>query len=229
MLWHKGWLETRFRMLFAAGFMGVILTLQYSQRASPQGVRGIVQFSIPSFVAGVCAMLAGAGITTQPTLRVSKGIHGSTLFTLSLPVSRFRLLAVRASIGWLEAIVVIGAFCFESWLLSPALRGMATGADMFRHAGALAGCASAIYCLSVLLGTLVDDQVRVWCTLMATGVLWWLSGRGTLPAFADIIRGMSKGSPLIAHTMPWSTMGFSVGVAAVLLFVALKVVQAREY
>jgi hypothetical protein len=229
MLWRKGWLETRFRLLFAAVFMGLILTLQYSQRASPQGVRGIVQFSIPSFVAAVCAMLAGSGVTTQPTLLVSRGIHGSTLFTLSLPVSRFRLLAVRTSIGWLEAIAVIGAFCFESWLLSPALREMATAADMFRHAGALAGCAFAIYCFSVLLATLVDDQVRVWCTLMATGVLWWLSARGALPAFADIIRGMSKGSPLIAHTMPWSAMGFSVGLAAVLFFAALKVAQAREY
>jgi hypothetical protein len=47
-------------------------------------------------------------VTTQPSLVASKGIHGSTLFTLSLPVSRLRLMSVRAAIGWLEGAGVIG-------------------------------------------------------------------------------------------------------------------------
>jgi hypothetical protein len=229
MLWHKGWLETRFRLLFIVAYMGLGLIFQYSHRDSPQGMRGFVQFMIPIFVVMACAMLAGAGVTTQPTLAVSKGIHVSTLFTLSLPVSRFRLLAVRASIGWLEGIGVIGAFCYELWFLSPALRAMATPTDMFKFAGTLVACSSAIYCLSVLLATLVDDQVRVWCTLMGSGMLWWLSAHTPLPAFTDIFRVMSKGSPLISHTMPWNAMGFSVALAAVLFFAALKIVQAREY
>jgi hypothetical protein len=40
---------------------------------------------------------------------------------------------------------------------------------------------------------------------------------------------MGRGSPLITHTMPWNAILFSVLLAAVLFFAALKVVRAREY
>jgi hypothetical protein len=229
MLWHKGWLETRFRLLFALAFVGIFLTFQYSVRNSPQGILGIVQFSIPAVLTMVCSLLAGAGIATQPTLAVSKGIHGSTLFTLSLPVSRLRLLAVRASVGWLEGGAVIAANCCALWLSSPALRAMATAGEMFKYAGTLVACASAIYCLSVLLGTFLDDQVRVWCTMMACAVLWWVSSHLPLPGFADIFHAMGRGSPLIAHTVPWNAIAFSLGSAAVLFVAALKIAKSREY
>jgi hypothetical protein len=40
---------------------------------------------------------------------------------------------------------------------------------------------------------------------------------------------MGKGSPLITHTTPWNAILFSVLLAAVLFFAALKVLRAREY
>ncbi len=40
---------------------------------------------------------------------------------------------------------------------------------------------------------------------------------------------MGDGSPQVAHTMPWTAMAFSIGLAAILFFAALKIVQAREY
>jgi hypothetical protein len=229
MLWHKGWLETRFRLFFTIVLMGFILVLQFSRGTTPQGIRAIVQFSYPVFMVMICAMLAGAGIVTQPTLAVSKGIHGSTLFTLSLPVSRFRLLGVRAAIGWLEGAGLMAAFCCVFWFLSPTLRGMETSADLFKYMVTLVACTSAIYFLSVLLGTFLDDQWRVWGTMIACSVYWWLCAHTGLPAFADIFRGMGKDSPLIAHTMPWNTIGFSLVVAVGLFFAALKIVKAREY
>jgi hypothetical protein len=107
MLWHKGWMETRFRLLFTVGFTTLILVLQYSVRtaAPTPGAKspalGLVMFSNPTLVLMVCALLGGAGIVTQPSLQATKGLHGSTLFTLSLPVSRLRLLASgQVSDGW---------------------------------------------------------------------------------------------------------------------------------
>ena len=235
MLWHKGWMETRFRLLFTLGFTTVILVLQYSVRtAAPlPGAKnpalGLVMLSNPTLVLMVCSMLGGAGIVTQPSLQASKGLHGSTLFTLTLPVSRLRLLAVRAGIGWLEGAGVIGALCCGMWLVSPAFRAMATPVEMLEYAGTLIACASALYCLSVLLATFLDDQWRAWGTMIASAALWWLSSHTPLPASADIFRAMAKGSPLIAHTMPWTAMAFSLGLAAILFFAALKVVQTREY
>jgi hypothetical protein len=235
MLWHKAWLETRFRLLFTLGFMVLLLVFTYSSRtaAPAAGARspivGIVLFSNPTFVVMACAMLAGAGIATQPSLQATKGLHGSTLFTLSLPVSRLRLLAVRAGFGWLEMAGAIGALCCGMWFASSQLRGTATALDMFDYGGTLIACASGLYTLSVLLATFLDDQWRVWGTMIGSAALWWLSTHTPLPASMNIFRAMGEGSPLVAHTMPWLAMTFSLGLAAILLFAAFRVVQHREY
>jgi hypothetical protein len=229
MLWYKGWLETRFRLLFISALMGFIVFFQYSHGTTPQSVHGIVLVSNPLLVLMAFTMLAGAGVVTQPTMAVSKGIHGSTLFTLSLPVSRLRLLGVRAGIGWLEAITMTVVFCCAFWFLSPALRTMATPANMFSYAATLVACSSPIYFLSVLLATFLDDQWRTWGTMMTTLAFWWLSFHTKFPASVDIVHGMGINSPLIAHTTPWNALGFSVVLAVVLFCVALRIVKAREY
>jgi hypothetical protein len=229
MLWHKGWLETRYRLLFALGFVGLFQGLQYRNGATPQSIFAFVQFTVPVLVVMTYSLLGGAGIATQPSLVASKGIHGSTLFTLSLPVSRLRLMSVRAAIGWLEGIGVIGVLCCTLWLLCPALRAMVGPGTMIQYAATLIACGSAIYFVSVLLGTFFDDQWRTWGTMLTSGGLWWLSTHTGLPAYLDIFGGMGKGSPLITHTMPWNAILFSMLLAAVLFLAALKVLRAREY
>jgi len=235
MLWYKAWLETRFRLLFVLAMMGFLLVFTYSDRnATPvPGARspifGIAMFSIPSFVVVICTMLAGAGIATQPSLQATKGLHGSTLFTLSLPVSRIRLLAVRAGLGWLEMTGVIGTFCGGIWLASSQLRGLVTVVEMFEYAETLIACASVLYFLSVMMATFLDDQWRIWGTLMSAAALWWLSTHTPLPASMNIFRAMGEGSPLQAHTMPWLAMTFALALAAIVFCVAFKVVQHREY
>ena len=229
MLWHKGWLETRYRLLFALGFVAFFLILQHKPATTQQGIFAFAQFSTPVFVVMICALLAGAGVVTQPSFVASKGIHGSTLFTLSLPVSRLRLMSVRAGIGWLEGMGVIGVLCCGLWLLSPAIRAMVGPGVMLQYGVALIGCSSAIYALSVLLGTFLDEQWRTWGTMLISVGLWWLSAHTSLPVFLDIFRAMGKGSPLMAHTMPWNAIGFSLLLAVVLFFAALRVVRAREY
>jgi hypothetical protein len=229
MLWHKGWLETRFRLLFALFMVTILLAMGIRPMATQQGVTGDVLYSCPVLVVMACALLAGAGVTTQPSFVVTKGIHGSTLFTLSLPVSRLRLLSIRALVGWLEAAGVLGALCGALWLLSPALRVMATPGLMLEYLATLIGCSVAVYFLSVLLGTMLDEQWRTWGTMLVCAGLWWLSAHALLPSFVDIFRGMGRASPILAHTMPWSAIVFSV-LAAIALFVAsAKILEAREY
>lgn len=235
MFWYKGWLETRFKLLFLVGFATFLLFFQHSvlNAATPPGGRnpalGFVLFSTPSLVLMLCAILGGAGIATQPSFQPAKGLHGSMLFTLSLPVSRLRLLAIRATIGWLEVAGVVVALCCGMWLVSPLFRTMSTFAEMMAYAGTLIGCASAFYCLSVLLATFLDDQWRAWGTMLASVALWWVSAHAPVPASANIFHAMREGSPLLAHTVPWSAMAFSFGLAAILFFAATKVVQTREY
>jgi hypothetical protein len=239
MLWdtlaYKSWLETRWRLLFVLCMMGgfMIMFRIAGAKPMPPGGRsaafGYIVFSLPGIVVTTSGFLAGAGIATQPGLQATKGLHGSTMFTLSLPASRFQLLAVRSGLGWLEMASAIGVQCFGMRFGLPFLKGTGTSAEMLEFAGTLLACASAIYFLSVLLATFLDEPWRVWGTLIGCGLLWWLPSHAHLPVFVDIFRAMGEASPLIAHTMPWAAMTFSLALAAALFFAALKVVQAREY
>src|SRR6185437_10073754 len=108
MLWYKGWLETRIRVAFLFGFICLIVGMQNWARQAASGApnKGAVLSSIytlvPMQMLITAAVLGAAGIATQASFAASKGLHGSTLYTLSLPVKRTRLVLTRAAIGWVE-------------------------------------------------------------------------------------------------------------------------------
>jgi hypothetical protein len=139
------------------------------------------------------------------------------------------LLTVRAGIGWLEMAVAILAWCCGLWL-TLRLAGSVSAADMLEYVVALIVCASSLYFLSVLLGTFLDDQWRMYTTAMATGTLWMLGTFVRLPKSANIVQAiMGESSPLVSHAMPWMPMLFSLVLAAVFFLAALKIAQLREY
>jgi len=223
MLCYKGWLETRFKLLFTLGFVCLNLSMMhsYSSNIKTSVLLFMVTLMSQMMVMLACGMLAGAGINTQPTFQAAKGLHGSTLFTLSLPVSRLRLLTVRACIGWLESVGFSAAFCCAMWFASPLLRAKVAPFDLFKYALTLIVCSSAIYLLSVLLATFLDEIWRIWGTMIAAVALGWLSVHTYLPASFDFVRAIGKNSPLYTHTMPWSAMAFSLDMSATFFYDAL--------
>ena len=229
MLWRKGWLETRLRLLFAMVIV-VAMMVQFSPIGlkAEFGVQGATQGGLVVAVL-LSILLAGAGVATQPAFQAIKGLHESTFFTLSLPVSRFRLLTVRAGLGWLEMAGLISVMCSLFWILFPALRATTSPAEMFSHAVVLTACATGFYSTNVLLASFLEDPWLVPASGMAFGALWLLFNYAPLPASMNIFRAMSGGSPLVAHTMPWLAIAFSLGLASITFFAALKVVRSREY
>jgi hypothetical protein len=234
MIWYKAWLETQFRLLLAVGFLLFFLCFFYLTRANapaaanPVAGANAVGLLALSQMAVICTWLGGAGIATQPAFQASKGLYGSTQYTLSLPVSRFRLLAVRAGVGWLEMAAYFGALCCGMRLVLPRTTG--TPVEMFECAVTLVACAATPYFLSVLLAAFLEEQARMVGTMIAFPALWALSSFAPLPASVDIVRAiMGDRSPLITHTLPWAAIVFSLGLSAILFFAALKIVHAREY
>ena len=65
-------------------------------------------------------MLAGAGIKTKLGFQQIKGMHGSMHYTLSMPVTRTRLLAVRVAVGLAEAPGLHLLMCSIFWSMIPA-------------------------------------------------------------------------------------------------------------
>jgi hypothetical protein len=100
---------------------------------------------------------------------------------------------------------------------------------MAEDAGVLIVCGSVVYFLSVVLATFLEDQWRIWATMLAVGAMFWLSVKFSLPAGVDVIKAMGRGSPLLAHTLPWGAMGFAAGLSAALFGVAVTIARMREY
>ena len=227
MLWYKGWLETRFRLVLVFFIITCIfMPMAYgSSKVAARGVIGMAAIAVWL----LCVFLGAAGIVTQQSLQAVKGLHGSTLFTLTLPVSRLRLLAVRAGLGWLEMAAGIAVLCCGWWFLFPVLRAAATTREMAEFAVVLITCGSFFYGITVLLATFLDDLWRVWGSLLCYGAIWWLLDNTHTPASVNLSWAMGDGSPVFGHTMPWTAMVLALGLAAVLFFAALKIVQRREY
>lgn len=236
MLWYKGWLETRWKLLFVTAFYGAMFAIGATvpPPTAPAGTNvTILALSGSASVTFVlviiaCVFFGGAGIVTQPSFVVTRGLHGSTQFTLSLPVTRLRLLAIRATLGWLEVAGFIVLVC-GLWMSFPPARAVITPLAMGEFAATLIVCGSAIYAASVLLATFLEEIWRIWGSMIFTWALWLVFTKTPAPASFNIFRAMTLGSPLMAHTIPWPAMAFSFGLGMILLFVAARVAQTREY
>src|ERR1700722_19213501 len=99
MLVMKAWMETRWRLCAVLFYSMIALAFNYnSQRsatANPHELLMLLGLILATFV----MPLAGSGVQSQAPIGFPEGLAGSTQFTISLPVSRLRLLAVRAMIG----------------------------------------------------------------------------------------------------------------------------------
>ena len=100
MLWMKAWLEIRWRLVFSLGVVLAPFGGLYFKGGGSSPDKAVIVLTLIAFLCLFCTVfLAGSGIRTQSPIQGTKGLHGSTLFTLSLPVSRFRLLSVRISLS----------------------------------------------------------------------------------------------------------------------------------
>lgn len=223
MLWTKAWLEMRWRLVFGVGLpLAVVLLMSAPQ--SRLGMAGTVFLLM--FVA---IYLASNGIRTQAAFRAARGLHGSTFFTLSLPVSRLRLLAIRAGMGLSATAAFVTIIVCTVWVKFPIMRGDSTPADLFKFVVAAIVCTACFHFVSVLFAAFLDE---IWqfsgCGLVIFAAAW-IVGKLSLPSSANVFAFWGKASPLVTHTFPWPAMAISVVASAILFFAALKVVQNREY
>lgn len=235
MLWYKSWLETRFRLVFAlVGFLFLISVNSYGLVKLGKGASSPGQHFVLGAQALYCLIpalfLAGTGVDTQSSFRPVRGLHGSTLFTLSLPVSRLRLLVVRSTLGIAELFALITAVYTAVWFSFPALRAEWPTRDRLDYLLTIFVCLLTFYFLFVAISALVrDDFARNWICMGTAGALWWLLARPRVPRFLNLLGAMGADSPLFTHSLPWTTMGVSIGASAILFCVAVKMVQSREY
>ena len=229
MLWMKSWLEIRWRLLLAFVIILTPLGVHYVQGTSAPAAVERIMSAVAMMWLMVAATLGGSGIQTQAPIQASKGLHGSTHFTLSLPVSRFRLLAVRVGMSLVGLIGVVFASTAAAWVFFPLVRADSTALDLLMWAFTAGCCAIAINAISVLLSTAVDEVWQVWGTVIVVVLLRTLTIWFPPPAEFDVFRVVMKATPLATGAIPWPAICVSLGLAGILYFTAVKVAEAREY
>ena len=230
MLWLRAWLETRWRLAYLFGIVLLILVTAESGGGlgSREHAKNLMFMQlIISILAAV--NLAGTGITTQSSFRPGRGLQESTYFTLSLPVSRFRLLAVRAALGLLETIGLNAFTIVSAWSLFAMIRGDSTLVDVFRLILTSAVCTACFYFVSVTVSTFLDETWQMYGSLFVIGLAWWGVSQSALPPLANVFAFTTDASPLITHQLPWPAMLLSLSVSMLLFLLALKVVHTREF
>src|SRR5215470_17098755 len=222
MLWMKGWFETRWRFLFVLGFAAFLLINVVGNNVpdQPFAVAKLV-YQMSFLIAIIGIMLGGAGINTQAAFRATKGLHGSMYFTLALPVSRYRLLATRAATGVLELTAVIMLLYVGLWTTVPQLRALMTLPEILVYGFALAVSAASFYSVSVLLATFLDGQWQIWGSMIFVLGMRYASDHLPVPAGLDLFRPLTTESPLMTHVFPWSGMGISIALTAILFCLSM--------
>jgi hypothetical protein len=218
----KAWMETRWRLLGACAYPALFLFLD---RQNPT-VHGMVTGM--GTVLTICAMMfAGTGVRSQAPALFREGVAGSTQFTISLPVSRRRLLTIRAAAGLMEAAILKLITALATWALVPVIRSAVAPADFARLVLIVLLFMSVPYSAVVFFNTLVDDPISgIYAGYSTTLVLWLLHQAG--PA-VDIIRVGGQNSPLVTHGLPWPQMATMVCLTLILFWAAIRSVETREY
>lgn len=231
MLWYKSWLETRPRLfIFTVVQLFFVTVVLHGLASGTPAAKSILLFLAFMFPVFFPVVLAGTGVNTIPSFRPARGLHGSTLFTLSLPVSRFRLVAVRSALGILEVFGGVAAVFGVIWAAFPSLRAQWPLLYSLEYLLAVPCCILGVYFLTVVFAAVFEDVAfQSWAGLASIFLLRWLSRTVAIPPALNIFQAIGTASPLITHTMPWATMGVSVGASVVLFLIALKIVQARQY
>jgi hypothetical protein len=230
MLWMKAWLETRWRFFFmlALGLLTIVMGEQGGGLGSPANAQNLMllQAALSIFAA---IYLAGAGIRTQSPFRLKAGLHGSTLFTLSMPVSRLQLLATRAVLGLLETASVATLMIVLAWGLFPLVRGNSTSVDLLKLVLTAVICTSCFYFASVTVSTVLDETWQLYGSLCISGLAWFVSTRLGLPSSLNVFGFMAGGSPLLTHSFPLGPMAVSLVASVCLFLAALVLVRICEY
>jgi hypothetical protein len=218
----KAWMETRWRLLGVAMYLLIALAMS---SLNPAGTN--ILTTLWFMLTFLAISLGGSGVRSQAPLGFSEGLAGSTQFTLSLPVSRSRLLVVRAVAGLIETAAATVAVACLTWALIPNLRQTAAPGDFARLVITTILFLSAPYCAHVFFTTWVEEPYSMAYATFTLMLLLFV-GHRLAPAM-DIVSAFGQASPLLTHRLPWPQLTASMMLALILTIAAVQIVRRREY
>ena len=258
MLWHKTWLETRGRFLGAlalsiiVGF-GLLYDFRATERLLPlvrsidpstidtsglvgaalkeslevqRDFRGFVWWqwhrqNLTYLVVIFAAVLGSGGLLAKS--------GGATLFTLSLPVSRGRLIGTRAMVGLAELLALAFVPSLVMALLAPTIGQSYSLIDVLAHGACVFVVGSVFFSLAALLS---NDYADAWRPVLIVCMIAACIGMlEYLPAISPygMFRVMNGEAYYRNAGLPWIGLLLNAALAAGLLRTAAVKLSHRDF
>ncbi len=253
MLWYKSWLETRWR--FVIGLVILVCSAAAVVIAHPE-VMKLMPLARDTNVGGeigrrireaadlmrdyrgyvwsawmreelvqlgtLFAVLLGAGgLLSQ---------RSGALFTLSMPVSRNRLLGVRSATGLAQWLVLAFVPSLVIPLLSPAVGQTYSVANVLVHGVCVFVVGSVFFSLSLLLSTVFDDVWRPLLIALAVAIGLGIAEQ-VFRGVADygLFRAMSGESWFRSGELPWRGLLAGAALSIVMQFGTAMNIARRDF
>lgn len=255
MIWYKSWLDTRSR--FLVGFVLLVLSACGAVFYYPQVLK-LLPMASTIETSGELGRRIREGVALSSNYRgylwsqwirqsmtnlstlfavllgsgglLSRASGDSALFALSMPISRDRVLGVRAATGLAElaAMTLVPALLVP--LLSPGVGQSYSPVDALVHGACLFVAAATFFSLALLLSTVFTDFWRP--LLIACGVAIALS------LYEAVLRGQSSYG--IFHVMtgedyfrtgrlPWLGLFASATASTAMLYTATRTLARQDF
>jgi len=253
MLWYKAWLETRWRFLIGLTLLvcaGALIPLGYRQvlallplvpdagggelgrvlrerAALMTSYRGYVwsqwfsQNMMQTWTL-FAAIIGTGGLLNQAST--------GALYTLSMPVSRGRVLGVRASVGLAElfALAVVPSFVVTA--LSPLVGQQYGAGDALVHAMCVFVGGSIFFSLACLLSTMFGDIWRpALITLLAAGVLGLTEQASSGTTLPGLFHVMNAESYFRGAGIPWTGLAVRLLLSGAMLYGAVVNIARQDF
>jgi hypothetical protein len=252
MLWYKSWLETRWRFFIGLGLFvlsagGVVIFYPQVMKLIPRlgdldtggalGQRIKEAVALQSNYRGyIWSQWMRQNLTQMATLfAVILGSGGpyaqrSELFTLSLPVSRRRLVSIRAAAGLGELLVIIVVSFLVIPLLSPSVGQRYSVGSALVHALCAFVASAAFFSLAALLSTSFSDIWRPLLMACAAAVVLGIAGQVVSELTPYSIFTLMNGEKYFrSGQVPWGGLLAAASLSAAMLYAAVVNIERRDF
>jgi len=237
MLWYKAWLETRSRFLIALTsitatcayyvFHGDKNTLPITGIEWYNGVLHSGHSVLVLLWIVAVILLAMGGLLREKAL-------GASLFTLALPVSRTRLILVRITMAFVQAVALVIVPWIAMYSVDAVFGKVHSVPQAIFRIVLLLGGGLIFFALAILVSSVVEGEYTapVVCFGLIALVSVALADR-PLRAYNPWIfmtggEYLQRQTMLLAGPIPWSHAAANLGVAGALLLLAIWFIQKRD-